>query len=110
MTRLPISIAGFILLGCVTSAEVFAAGDPQAAKAKVPLCLGCHGLNGEGKDPTQGQPAFPALAGQREAYFIKAINEYKNGDRKDPLMGAIAKALTDADVANLAAYYATLGK
>jgi cytochrome c553 len=84
------------------------AGDAAAGALKAPLCMGCHGANGEGKAAANGQPDFPALAGQIEGYFIKATNDYKNDVRADPLMSAISKGLTDDDIANLAAYYASL--
>jgi cytochrome c553 len=84
------------------------AGDAAAGALKAPLCMGCHGVNGEGKAAANGQPAFPALAGQIEGYFIKSMNDYKNDVRVDPLMSAISKGLTDDDIANLAAYYAGL--
>lgn len=87
---------------------VWAVGDPEAAQIKVPLCSGCHGANGEGKEAADGQPAFPRLAGQIESYFIKALMDYKSDTRVDPVMNALAKGLSDADIANLAAYYAAL--
>ncbi len=95
---------------CIITAtgSVWAAGDPEAAKVKVPLCSGCHGANGEGKEAADGQPAFPRLAGQIESYFIKALMDYKSDTRVDPVMNALAKGLSDEDIANLAAYYAAL--
>lgn len=84
------------------------AGDAEAGKVKSAVCAGCHGLKGEGKDAPVGAPSFPSLAGQVKGYFIKSTNDYKNDTRNDAMMGAIAKGLSDADIANLAAYYATL--
>lgn len=84
------------------------AADPAAGKVRSALCMGCHGLNGEGKAAASGQPAFPRIAGQIQGYFVKSVKEYKADVRKDPLMGAIAKGLNDADIANLAAFYASL--
>lgn len=55
-----------------------------------------------------GQPSFPRLAGQVPGYFIKAIYDYKKDLRNDAMMSAIAKGLTDIDIANLAAYYTSL--
>jgi cytochrome c553 len=95
------------------STPLFAAGeasegDPEAGKTKAAVCAGCHGLKGEGKDAPVGTPSFPALAGQVRGYFIKAIFDYKNDTRNDAMMGAIAKGLSDVDIANLAAYYGSL--
>ena len=79
----------------------------EAGKVKSFLCIGCHGLNGEGKEAAYGQPAFPRIAGQVQGYLIKSVNDYKSGSRNDPMMGAIAKGLSDVDIANLAAFYST---
>lgn len=84
------------------------AGDAEAGKVKSAVCAGCHGLKGEGKDAPVGAPSFPSLAGQVRGYFIKSMSDYVNDTRNDPMMGAIAKGLSDVDIANLAAYYATL--
>ncbi|MEN8165961.1 MAG: c-type cytochrome [Pseudomonadota bacterium] len=102
--------AAVLALACIatTSGVSRAAGDPKAAMAKVPLCSGCHGVNGEGKEATDDQPAFPRLAGQIESYLIKATLDYKSDKRIDPVMNALIKGLSDADIANLAAYYAAL--
>lgn len=79
----------------------------EAGKVRSFLCIGCHGLNGEGKEAAYGQPAFPRIAGQIQGYLIKSVNDYKSGSRDDPMMGAIAKGLSDDDIANLAAFYST---
>lgn len=100
-------LIAFVLMFALIPTSTWA-GDAAAGAAKAPLCMGCHGVNGEGKPAANGQPAFPALAGQIEGYFIKATNDYKNDVRVDPLMGAISKGLSDEDIANLAAHYASL--
>jgi cytochrome c553 len=82
--------------------------DVEAGKLKAVLCLGCHGVNGEGKKAAEQQPDYPRIAGQVPGYFIKSLNDYKNDIRKDPLMNALSKSLSEADMANLAAYYASL--
>ncbi len=91
-----------------TSAADAVAGDAELGKAKAVLCLGCHGPTGQGMAMPPGQASYPKLAGQIPAYFVKAMNDYRADARVDPLMGPISKGLSDADVANLAAYYATL--
>lgn len=98
----------FLISTPLMAANDPAAGDPAAGKVKSALCGGCHGLNGEGKDAPIGQPSFPRLAGQVRGYFIKSIFDYKNDVRNDAMMGAIAKGLSDTDIANLAAYYMAL--
>lgn len=56
------------------------------------------------------QPEAPNLAGQTEEYLVKALNDFRSGERKNEMMSMMAKTLSDADVANLAAYYHSLGK
>jgi cytochrome c553 len=90
----------FALLGVVGTAQ--AAGDPQAGKAKSAGCAGCHGANGEGKAPN------PALAGKSESDLLQALQDYKSGKRTNSIMKGLAKPLSDQDMANLAAYYASL--
>jgi cytochrome c553 len=102
-----------IILSCLVTLNVWAAdnlvlGNAEEGKVKSALCSGCHGLNGEGKVMPDGQPAIPLLAGQIQGYFVKSVNDYKTDKRVDPVMNAISKGLTDVDIANLAAYYASL--
>lgn len=68
---------------------------------KLALCAGCHGADGRSADPR-----YPVLAGQHKEYLIKQLQDFRSGKRSDPTMGAMAKALTEAEVAELAAYYA----
>ncbi|MDX1432711.1 MAG: cytochrome c [Gammaproteobacteria bacterium] len=79
------------------------AGDAAAGKAKSATCAACHGQNG-----IAIAPEYPNLAGQNEKYLAIAIKAYKSGDRKNPLMQPMVAPLTDVDVENLAAYYASL--
>lgn len=79
------------------------AGDAAAGKAKAATCAACHGMDGVSK-----VPMYPNLKGQKEAYIVKQLKAFKDGTRKDPTMNAMAKPLSDADMANLAAYYSSL--
>ena len=79
-----------------------AAGDVAAGQAKAAVCAGCHG------DKGQGSPPFPALAGKPEADQVKALKDFKSGARSNPMMTGIAATLSDQDMDNLAAYYASL--
>ena len=85
----------------VSANIALAGGDAAAGKAKSATCAGCHGAKGVSAIPT-----YPNLAGQKEAYLAKQIKAFKDGTRKDPSMNAMVAALSDADIANLAAYYA----
>ena len=77
--------------------------DIQAGKLAASNCQGCHGPTG-----ISPVPNYPNLAGQQIAYFIKAMNDYKNGARKDSVMNGVVGSLTDTDIKNLAAFYASL--
>ena len=79
------------------------AGNAVAGKAKSAACAGCHGANGIGSTPDN-----PNLAGQKEAYLIKATKAYRDGQRKDPMMSAFVSGLSDADIADLSAFYANI--
>ena len=87
-------------LGAVGAAQ--AAGDAAAGKAKAASCAGCHGATG------QGTGMGPRLAGMAPASFTSAMQAYKSGARSNAMMKAQASGLSDTDLANLAAYYASL--
>ncbi len=84
-------------------ASVSFAGDAAAGKAKSVTCAGCHGTNG-----ISNNPMWPNLAGQKQAYLASSLQMYRDGRRKNAMMSAMAKNLTDADISNLAAYYSSL--
>ena len=77
------------------------AGDVAAGKAKSAICAACHGVDG-----TSLTPLYPNLKGQKEQYLAKQIKAFRDGTRKDPMMAPMVAALSDDDIANLAAYYA----
>lgn len=105
-----------LLLALVFSAGALAAqtGSPVAGKklfesakdskgnAK-PACMSCHGAGAN--QPLDG---MPKLAGQYPDYLTKALKEYRSGKRSNAIMGAQAKDLSDADIANLTAYFESL--
>ncbi len=79
-----------------------AAGDAEAGKAKAAVCAGCHGPDGNSLAPT-----FPKIAGQHAAYIEKQLAEYKSGERKNAIMAGIVTALSEQDMADLGAYFAS---
>lgn len=83
-----------------------AEGDSAAGKKKTSMCAGCHGIGGY-KTVFPEVYHVPKLGGQHAAYIVKALQEYKAGNRSHPTMRAIAAGLTDQDMADLAAYYAS---
>lgn len=88
----------------------YATQKPKAPVVRKPLktvewaqrCDRCHGVNGNSTDPS-----IPVLAGQRQPYLAKALNEYRTGARTSTAMLPMSKALSETDVDNLTAYYAS---
>ncbi|MBX9916683.1 cytochrome c [Nitrosomonas sp. Is35] len=81
-----------------------AAGDAAAAKDKLSMCEGCHGIPGY-KTAFPSAYHVPKLGGQHAEYIIKALEGYKSGSRSHPTMTALAKTLSQQDIEDLAAYY-----
>jgi cytochrome c553 len=79
------------------------AGDPAAGKKKAAMCQVCHGLDGIAKMPEASN-----LAGQTEIYLVRSLTAYKTGERKNEQMSVVAPALSDTDIADLAAYYSSI--
>lgn len=67
-------------------------------------CMQCHGANGEG----QAAAGYPRLAGQSKAYLMKQLQDFKSGQRHDPLMNVFAQALKEQQISDVAEYYASL--
>ena len=84
------------------SLDTIAAGDPAAGQAKTTTCESCHGKDGKSVDPT-----YPNLAGQHEDYLVKALSDYRSGVRTNVIMGSFAKPLSNQDIQDLAAWYAS---
>lgn len=78
------------------------AGDAALGKEKSTTCAACHGVEG-----TSASSAFPHLAGQHEDYLYRALLDYQMGNRKNPIMAAQVANLSRADLADLAAYFAS---
>ncbi len=102
-----VSLAVACSLAAAASWPSFAAeaGDPAAGKAKTSMCIGCHGIGGY-RTAFPEVYSVPKLGGQHAAYIVKALQEYKAGNRSQPSMRAIAAGLSDKDMADLGAYYA----
>lgn len=103
----------FALAAVVASFAVMAstaqAGDAAAGKAKSAVCAACHGADGN-----SATPMWPKLAGQNEAYLLKQLKEFKKGmetqgaqGRYEPSMAPMAAPLSETDMADLAAYFAS---
>jgi cytochrome c553 len=80
------------------------AQDVAQGKAKAAMCIGCHGIKGyQASFPEVHR--VPMISGQGSKYIVSALTAYKKGDRKHPTMRGIAASLSDADMADLGAYY-----
>jgi cytochrome c553 len=90
--------AALVSIGSAQAADI-AAGKTKATT----VCAACHGPAG-----ISVAPQFPNLAGQKEQYIVKQLKAFKAGTRTDPVMGPQAKPLSDADIENVAAYFASL--
>ena len=100
MTGLLIRAALACVLACSMSA---AQADVQAGRAKAKMCAVCHGESG-----VSILPNAPNLAGQPEIYLAEQLKAYRSGKRSDETMSVIAKPLTDAEIADLAAWFASI--
>jgi cytochrome c553 len=70
------------------------------------MCVGCHNIPGY-KTAFPSVYSVPKLDGQHAAYIVSALRAYKTGDRRHPSMRAVAASLSDKDMADLAAFYAS---
>jgi cytochrome c553 len=84
-------------------------GDLGAARDKVSMCIGCHGIPGY-KWAFPEKYTVPKIAGQSEKYIYNALQAYKKGDRTHQSMRAIAASLSDQDMLDLAAFWASMKK
>ena len=101
------TILGFILLALSAPALAQApAGNAEAAKSKISMCIGCHGIPGY-KTVYPHVYRVPMITGQQPVYIVNALQAYKSGARSHPSMRGIAQSLSEQDMADLAAYYST---
>ena len=97
MNKLLVSL--LLTLGMTGIAQ--AAGDAVAGQAKVAVCAGCHGADGN-----SAVPNFPKLAGQGDRYLLKQMQDIKSGNRQVVEMTGILTNVSDQDMADIAAYFA----
>ena len=79
-----------------------AAGDAKAGQAKAAMCGACHGADGN-----SAAPNFPKLAGQGERYLLKQMNDIKSGNRNILEMTGLLTNMSEQDMADIAAYFAS---
>ena len=95
----PAALVAVVLL-CAGPAQ---ARDPVAGQKLAGMCATCHGQNG-----LSTLPNAPHLAGQPAIYVTEQLKNYRNGSRKNEVMAVIAKPLTDDQIDDLAAWYASI--
>jgi cytochrome c553 len=100
VTKQPVRAALACALACWVGT---AQGDVDAGRAKARVCAVCHGEFG-----VSVAPNTPNLAGQPEVYLAVQLKAYRSGKRTDETMSVVAKALTDADIADLTAWFASI--
>ena len=101
------TILGFMLLVLAGPALAQApAGNADAAKSKISMCVGCHGIP-EYKTAYPHDYHVPKITGQQPLYIVNALQAYKSGSRSHPSMRGIAQSLSEQDMADLAAYYSS---
>lgn len=104
---------GISLLICVSaSAGAAEAANPAApvqtapdlvkGQASAAICVSCHSIDG-----SRGSPSYPILQGQHPEYLVKQLTEFKSGKRANAIMSGMAAALTENDMKNVAAFYAS---
>ena len=77
-------------------------GNTSAGQEKSKVCVACHGTTGISQDPT-----YPNLAGQHASYLAQALGDYRSGARTNRMMAAPASNLSNQDILDLAAWYAS---
>lgn len=96
------TLAEFYAGQSVRKSPVESSGDAKAGETVSAACTGCHGANGNSVNQ-----AIPSLTGQNGEYLAKATTAYQKGDRPVPMMTGAVAALTDSDIQNLAAFFAS---
>ncbi len=99
-SKLMITVVVVLLMGI--SGTIMAKGDPIVGKSKADICASCHGVNGEGVEQN------PKIAGMAAEHFIKQMKAYKRGEHNHPMMEMSLQKLSEQDLEDMAAYYASL--
>lgn len=92
-----------LFIGVLFTAFSVNAADIEAGKTKSAICVSCHGANG-----ISPNDLWPNLAGQKEGYLVAQIKAFRDDVRVNAMMKPMVANLTDQDVADIAAFYASL--
>lgn len=88
---------------CATTTTPAEAADAKAGRQKAVACRTCHGIDGIAKIPIA-----PHIAGENQVYLITQLKAFRSGKRQHEIMSVVAAELSDADIADLAAWYAAI--
>ena len=91
------------LLLLATAMSTAHAADPAAGRTKAQQCQTCHGIDGVGK-----LPDVPNIGGESDLYLITQLEHFRSGERQHEQMSIIAQGLSDEDIADIAAWYASI--
>lgn len=100
--------AAMLAAAVLTPAAHAVEGDAEQGRIKANTCLGCHAI----PSYSNAYPYYhvPKLGGQHEAYIVSALIAYRNGTRSHGTMQGNAESLSDQDIADIAAYFASVGR
>ncbi|HWK85030.1 MAG TPA: c-type cytochrome [Caldimonas sp.] len=103
LTCLVVALLGTCALAAETAPAPAAKADlVKGAAISAGVCIACHANDG-----SRGSPAYPILQGQHSDYLVKELGEFKAGKRDNAIMKGMASTLSDADMKNVAAFYAS---
>ncbi len=105
LTSSLMGIFGLLLTSAVAANEAQGPAKPDLVKGQATatqVCAACHTADG-----SRGSPANPILAGQHAQYLVKQLTEFKSGQRKNAVMQGMASTLSEEDMRNVAAFYAS---
>jgi cytochrome c553 len=100
MNKLMLVLAATFI--CLVPLTAFSAGNIAEGQNKSAVCHACHGASG-----TSIQPNYPNLGGQQQNYLSKALRDFRDGGRQNAIMYGFSANLSDADIEDIAAWYAS---
>jgi cytochrome c553 len=92
-----------VALAALALAGPVIAGDPVAGRETARQCQTCHGIDGVGR-----MPDVPHIAGESAVYLTTQLEQFRSGERKHEQMSIIAEGLSDQEIADVAAWYASI--
>ena len=103
MRAIALSLLGGLALAGEARAQDAEAGDPAAGKALAGQCRTCHGIDGVARIPIA-----PNIGGETAAYLSAQLHAFKEGERVHEMMSVVSASLSEEQIADLAAWYASI--